>query len=701
MSQPNTRQPASVPTARPAAVLPVGTPRGPFGVQPGDPDLRLRPAELDRLLQQLGKEAEPELALLGPLESVRFLARAKRTLRDSWGSIAALYGAENADALSIAFACVAAKATAGRSLGLRELDAEREVDPHWFQQPTQLGYVAYCERFGPTVADVEARVPYLSDLGVTYFHLMKVLEPRPEPNDGGFAVADYRNVDPNLGTLEDLKSLAAALRGAGISLCVDLVMNHTAREHPWAVAARNGDADKRAYYITYPDRTEPDIWEQSLPEVFPEIAPGNFTFSDEMNAWVWTTFNNYQWDLNYANPEVFSEMLETILFLANVGIDVLRLDAVAFTWKRAGTNCQNQPEAHLIAQVLRSFTELAAPGVLLKAEAIVGPRELTGYLGAHGAHGERAECQLAYHNQLMVMIWSALASRDAILLSTAMRRLSPTPSGAAWATYVRCHDDIGWAVDDADAAAAGINGAMHRSFLASFYRGDFPGSFAEGTSFSVNEETGDERTCGSTASLAGLSQAIRNVDVEGVALAVKRITLAYGLAASFGMPLVYMGDEVGLCNDLTYLKVAAHADDSRWMQRPRMDWDAVARSNDPETIEYQIRTALLHLFETRAATRALTQGGDTWIVDAGDPRVFAFGRYHPREGRLLGVANMSEVELDLSPEMFAGVGLSTTATDVLHTPGVGVWDGRLHLPALTLAWFTDGLGDQVVPPLPA
>jgi amylosucrase len=661
-------------------------------------DTRLRPMDLERLLARLGKEAEVELAGLGPVESVRFLARARRAIRDSWGSIATLYGAERADTITMNFALVAARAASTRSLSLRQLDAAREVDPSWFQHPNHLGYVAYCERFGPTIADVELKVPYLRELGVTYFHLMKVMKARPEPSDGGFAVADYRDVDPSLGTLADLESLATRLRGAGVSLCLDLVMNHAAREHPWAVAARAGDLEKRAYFITYPDRTEPDLWEESLPEVFPEIAPGNFTFDDDLQAWVWTTFNRYQWDLNYANPAVLGEMLDTILFLGNIGVDVLRLDAVAFTWKRHGTNCQNQPEAHLIAQVLRSFTQLAAPAVLLKAEAIVGPRELTGYLGAHGAFGERAECQLAYHNQLMVMIWSALASRDAVLLSASMKRLSPTPAGAGWATYVRCHDDIGWAVDDADAAAAGINGAMHRAFLASFYRGDFPGSFAEGASFSVNELTGDERTCGSTASLAGLSRAIRNADVAGVSLAIRRIALAYGLAASFGMPLLYMGDEVGLCNDLTYLDEPAHADDSRWMQRPRMDWDAVARSTDPDTVEFQIRSALLRVFHTRAVTGALTQGGDSWIVDVDDPRVFAFGRYHPREGRLLGVANMAEVEVTVTPDVFGRVGLSTMATEVLHTPGVGVWDGRLHLPPLTLAWFTDGLGDQVVPP---
>ena len=660
------------------------------------------PAQLSRidtetLLSRFAKVSEAVLDSLGPIESARFLARARRAIQDGWGPLARLYGADRADDLVVEFGVQAATAAANRPVSLRRLDAVREVEPTWFQDSVQLGYVAYCERFGPTVGDVESRVSYLEELGVTYLHLMNVIEPRPEPNDGGFAVADYRNVDPALGTIRDLEVLAESLRSSGISLCVDLVMNHTAREHQWAVAARAGDEDKRAYYIAFPDRTEPDRWEASLPEVFPEMAPGNFTYDDDLKSWVWTTFNSYQWDLNYRNPAVLGEMLAAILYLANVGVDVFRLDAVAFTWKRLGTNCQNQPEAHLIAQLLRSFTQLGAPGVLLKAEAIVGPRELTGYLGAHGDQGERAECQLAYHNQLMVLIWSALASRDAILLQTSMKRLSPTPSGAGWATYVRCHDDIGWAIDDDDAAAAGISGALHRSFLADFYRGDFPGSFAEGAAFSVNEETGDERTCGTTASLAGLSRAVRADDGLAIRRAIRRISLAYGLAASFGMPLLYMGDEVGQCNDLSYLEDPTHADDSRWMQRPRMDWDAVARSEEPGTVEFEIRTALTHVFRTRAATGALVQGGDVWIVETDDQRVFAFGRYHPRRGRLLGVANVAEVEVDIALTVFEAVGLSRRSLDVLGTPGVGIWDDRLHIPPLTLAWFTDSLGECVVP----
>ena len=644
-----------------------------------------------------GSKLSALLAPVGATDRARFLARLERCRRDGLPAVAALYGAEPADAILGLLTAAAASAFVARSAELCELDAAREVDRAWFQAPDRLGYVAYCEQFGPKIGDVEAQVGYLESLGVNYFHLMKVVKARPEPNDGGFAVVDYCDVDPTLGNLSDLRSLATRLRHAGISLCLDFVMNHTAMEHPWAEAARAGDEAKRAYYLTYPDRVEPDEWETTLPEVFPEIAPGNFTWNDQLSAWVWTTFNRYQWDLNYANPAVLVEMLHSMLFLANVGVEVVRLDAVAFTWKRKGTNCQNQPEAHLIAQLLRMFTNLAAPGVLVKAEAIVGPRELTAYLGAHGEYGQRPECHLAYHNQLMVMIWSALASRDAVLLNGAMRRLSPTPHDAGWATYVRCHDDIGWAVDDADAASVGVNGARHRNFLANFYRGDFPGSFAAGASFSVNAETGDERTCGSTASLAGLERALDSGRPADVDRAIQRIVLSYGLAASFGMPLLYMGDEVGLRNNTSYLTDPERCDDSRWMQRPRMDWAAVDRTTQAGTVEQRVHVALQHLFGSRKRTAALTQGGDAWVVEVDHPGVFAFGRFHPREGRLLGLANFAETEVTIASDVFERTGLTTSAREVLGTPGVAIADGRVHLPALSLAWFTDDLADHAVP----
>jgi amylosucrase len=381
------------------------------------------------LFQDLSEAARARVdAALAGVESgerVRFVARLSRHLSQIAGPLAAIYpGRTDAEIRSIVeLLCVrAATGFSQRPPDLRALDTAREGDPAWFQRPDRIGYVAYVDRFAGTLPAVRSRFGLLEELGVTYLHLMSVLRPREGANDGGFAILDYGDVDPALGTWDDLATLAADLRARGISLCLDLVMNHTAAEHRWAQLAREGSSRHRDYYLVFPDRSEPDRYEATLPEVFPEMAPGNFTWDEGLQGWVWTTFNTYQWDLNYANPAVVHEMLGVMLDLANVGAEVLRLDAIAFTWKRLGTDCQNQPEAHLLAQVFRALMAVAAPGVVLKAEAIVPPRQLVPYLGAH--ERRREECHLAYHNQLMVMLWNSLAQQDARL---ARRRSATCP----------------------------------------------------------------------------------------------------------------------------------------------------------------------------------------------------------------------------------------------------------------------------------
>ena len=264
------------------------------------------------------------------------------------------------------------------------------------------------------------RLPYIRELGLSYLHLMPLLRSRAGENDGGYAVADYRAVEPALGTTDDLRRLSAALHDEGMTLCIDLVINHTAREHDWAQRATAGDAAFRDFYLTYPDRTKPDAFERTLPLVFPDFKPSNFTWSEALGRWVWTTFNEWQWDLDYANPAVFAAMLENLLFLANAGVDVLRLDAVPFMWKRLGTNCQNQPEVHELLQAYRAIVRVVAPAMAFKAEAIVSPHDLVGYLGT-GRHAGR-ECDLAYHNSLMVLLWSTLATRRVDLMTRTLRR---------------------------------------------------------------------------------------------------------------------------------------------------------------------------------------------------------------------------------------------------------------------------------------
>ncbi len=473
-------------------------------------------AEYERARARLGGDAA-------------FAVRLERFFTELRDPLVAVYGADArfAAAWERLLAAIA-RTAAERPAELRVLDHEREITGDWLHREQAVGYVAYVDRFAGTLQGVRERLPYLRELGVTYLHLMPLLAARPAPNDGGYAVVDYGAVEPALGTMHDLRALADELRAAGMALCIDVVLNHTAAEHPWT--ARPG------FYRGFPDRTEPDAYERTIPDVFPDTAPGSFTEVD--GRWMWTTFNAYQWDLDYANPEVFVAMTEAMLELAEVGVDVLRLDAAPFLWKRLGTNCQNQPEVHELLQAFRAAMRIAAPAVAFKAEAIVAPRDLVSYLGM-GKH-EGKECDLAYHNVLMVLLWSALASGRVALLTSALSAMPPVPPGAGWVTYVRCHDDIGWAITDEDAARAGEDAHLHRVFLADFYAGDFPGSFARGARFQP-EPSGEARTCGSTASLAGLESAESELAVE---LAIRRILLLYAIVfAHGGLPLIYMGPQ--------------------------------------------------------------------------------------------------------------------------------------------------------------
>ena len=582
-----------------------------------------------------------------------------------------------------------------RKESLRHLDIDREADPSWFQASSMIGYVAYADRFGGTLDGVRSRLDYLAEMHVTYLHLMSVLRSRQGANDGGYAVVDYGDVDPALGSRQDLELLADQLHDRGISLCLDLVMNHTAREHQWAQMARAGSAEHRAYYMVYPDRTEPDRFEASLPEVFPEIAPGNFTWDTELNGWVWTTFNAYQWDLNYANPEVLFEMLRVMLDLANVGVDVLRLDAVAFTWKRLGTNCQNQAEAHLIAQVYRALLAIAAPATLLKAEAIVAPADLLPYLGVH--HLERPECHLAYHNQLMVMLWSSLASGDTTLAVRALGALPATPASAGWVNYVRCHDDIGWAVSDADGAAVGLSAADHRAYLARFYRGDVDGSFARGAAFSSNPDNGDERTCGTAAALCGVELATRSGDPALIATAIKRLGLVYSVMFGFGgIPLIYMGDELALGNDLSYLDSVDLADDSRWMHRPFMPWKVADRRSQVGTVEQQVFSSIRHLADVRRAQQSMTAGGQTWLHDLPDSAVLGWARLHPHFGRFYGLANMADRTAYVPAPALQWAGL-IRPREVLRLGDLTQVGDQLILQPYGVAWFVDDADGPLQP----
>ncbi len=587
------------------------------------------------------------------MEAVAFVARVEHNLLDIYEPLDVLYGGEHDTAeLFERLVLMSLDSAAARPGELRWLDRRREIDPGWYQRARNLGYVCYVDRFSGTLDKLPERLDYLAELGITYLHLMPLLKPREGENDGGYAVADYQAVDPRLGTIEDLENVATALRQRGISLCVDLVVNHTAREHDWARGWLADDPRYRDFYTAFPDRDMPDAYEATIAEVFPDRAPGSFTWFGEANAgaggWVWTTFWSYQWDLNWANPGVFAAMLATIGQLANRGVEIIRLDAVPFMWKRLGTSCLNQPEVHTLVQALHALTKLSAPAVVFKAEAIVAPDDLVPYLGGHDRF--RPECELAYHNQLMVMLWSSLATREAGLANQSLRRMRAIPREASWVTYVRCHDDIGWAVSDQDAAAVGWDAFQHRRFLNDFFSGRFAGSYARGARFQENPVTGDARISGSAASLCGVEAALDAGDPHALELAIRRLVLLHAVTYGFGgIPLLYMGDELALRNDYSFLANPALADDNRWMHRPQMDWDAAERRNEPDSLEGKVFGWIRRLAAARRETLALRTGGETGLLDLGDRRILAWRRRHPRSGIFLGLANFSETDVWIEP----------------------------------------------------
>ena len=521
-----------------------------------------------------------------------------------------------------------------RPAELKSLDEKREADPFWFLSEKMAGGVLYVDLFSDNLSKLSDHIPYFKKLGLTYLHLMPVFAVPRGDNDGGYAVSDYRAVNPDIGTMDELSSLATALREEGISLVLDFVFNHTSDEHAWALKAKSGDPDLMAYYFTFPNRELPDQFQKYIRDIFPTIRKGSFTWCEELGRWVWTTFNSNQWDLNYSNPEVFRAMAEEMFFLANQGVEVLRLDAVAFIWKRLGTNCENQPEAHTIIRAFNAMVKIVAPCLLFKSEAIVHPDEVIRYI-----HPD--ECQLSYNPLLMALLWEALATREVKLLEHSLKNRNRIPAGCSWVNYVRCHDDIGWTFDDQDARNIGIDPVGHRYFLSKFFTGEFPGAFARGVPFQFNADTGDVRISGTLSSLAGLEDAIEKQDNELIERAVRRINLLRSVQISIGgIPLLYIGDEWGMLNDYTYLNDPTKVNDSRWVHRSRKRWEAREDLTDQDTLEWRFFHEMVKLVNLRKKLPALQNGGMA-VIDTGNPHLFGYIRAFDGQ-KILIINNFSE-----------------------------------------------------------
>ncbi|MEJ2309002.1 MAG: alpha-amylase family glycosyl hydrolase [Gammaproteobacteria bacterium] len=578
---------------------------------------------------------------------------------------------------------------------LKKLDVIREKDHNWFLSQEWVGMALYADGFAGNLEQMRTHLGYLQELGVNMVHVMPIQECPKAASDGGYAVSNFREVDERFGTLDDMRALAKNMRKRNILLTLDVVVNHTSDEHEWAERARQGDRRYLDYYYIFEDRNIPDMFEETMPEIFPETAPGNFTFDERMQKWVMTVFNDYQWDLNYSNPAVFIEMLDIILYWANKGADIVRLDAVAFLWKKMGTNCQNEREAHLILQLMKDCSQVTAPGVLFIAEAIVAPVEIIKYFGEDAVIAK--ECEIAYNATYMALLWEAVATKNAKLLTHGIQSLPDKLDRATWLNYVRCHDDIGLGFDDADIAKAGYEPSAHRRFLVDWFTGAFDGSPARGVIFGHNSKTGDARISGSLASLVGLQSALESGDEIAIQQSIDIILLMHGMIMSFGgIPLLYYGDEIGTLNDLSFLEDEYKAKDTRWIHRPRIDWEKAELRHIHGSVEERIFSGLKKMIAVRKSIRAFSDYNNRELLESGNPHLFVFMRTNPflQNDNVLVVANFDSTPQSLSLDDLGNRGQFAYGElqDLYSGESPKCFKDQLVIPPFSFYWLTDRRG---------
>jgi amylosucrase len=523
---------------------------------------------------------------------------------------------------------------------LKSQDIDRLKSGNWYQSEKLVGMQLYVEHFNKDLKGLQEKIPYFKTLGVNFLHLMPITTRPKGESDGGYAVNNYLEVDPKYGSKEDLLELTTAFRKNGIYLMLDFVVNHTSNEFSWAKKAKKGDKKYQGYYYTYEDFTIPAEFEKTLPEVFPETSPGNFTYIPEMEKWVMTVFNSYQWDLNYTNPEVFLEMLTNLVKLTDLGVDVVRFDALAFLWKKIGTISQNLPEAHSLISLFRMCLQVVAPGSILLAEAIVAPTNIIKYFGEDEKQGN--ECEIAYNASLMALLWNSIATKKTLLLYKSLMHVPSKPKDGTWINYIRCHDDIGLGYENHLIEELGWNPNMHRKFLLDYYCRRLDWSPAMGMLFMYNPKTGDGRITGSTASLLGLEKGIQTKNEDLIEESVRKIIMLHGITLAFGgIPLIYAGDEIGTLNDYSFQTDDAKKGDSRWVNRPMQDWNAITKLNQKDTPQSKIFLALQHLIQIRKDHEVFADNNNLELYHTGNDHIFSFERTQGYKG-LLVLCNFDE-----------------------------------------------------------
>ncbi len=532
-----------------------------------------------------------------------------------------------------------------RSDSLKALDRKREKDPDWYRGNDIVGMMLYVDSFADNLQGVIKKLDYFTESGVNYVHLMPLLQSPKEHSDGGYAVSDFRSVQPELGTIDDLRELTDKCHKRGISCCLDFVMNHTSDEHEWAKAARAGDETARGRYFFFDNRDIPNEYERTVPQVFPTTAPGNFTHLPDGKI-VMTTFYPYQWDLDYSNPMVFNDMTANMLYLANAGIDVIRLDAVPYIWKELGTQCRNLPQVHSIVRMMRIICEIVCPSVLLLGEVVMEPSKIAPYFGTV----EKPECNMLYNVTTMASTWNSVATRDVRLLERQMNELAKLPNNYVFLNYLRCHDDIGWGLDYDWLRERGMEQAPHKKYLNDYFTGKFEGSISRGELYNDDPILQDARLCGTTASLCGIEAALWDKDQKALDLAIEAdIMLHAFMFTQSGIPVIYSGDEVGQLNDYMY-----HADinkkfDSRYLHRGKFDWKLAAERKNPDSYQGKVFNALRKLEKLRAENPVFEAQANFYPIVTDSQSVLGLCREYKGQ-KLLALFNFCENERTVTLE---------------------------------------------------
>lgn len=541
---------------------------------------------------------------------------------------------------------------------LRLQDVARLASGTWYQSEQIVGMQLYVENFNKDLKGLKEKIPYLLDLGINFLHIMPITERPKGESDGGYAVNSYHKVDKKYGSQKDLLDITKAFRDKGILLMLDFVVNHTSDEYSWAKKAKKGSPKYQQYYYTFNDRTIPDEFEKTLPEVFPETSPGNFTYIPEMEKWVMTVFNSYQWDLNYTNPDVFMDMLANLVKMVNLGVDLVRFDALAFLWKKIGTISQNQPEAHILVSLFRMCLQIVAPGTIFLAEAIVAPTDIIKYFGEGPREGN--ECELAYNASLMALLWNSIATKKTGLLYKSMFNVPKKPASCTWINYVRCHDDIGLGYEDRFIREMGWDPNQHRKFLLDYYCQKLDWSPATGLLFMYNPKTGDGRITGSAASLLGLEKGIATKNTKMVDHALAKIVLLHGVVLSYGgIPMIYAGDEIATLNDYSYLDDESKQNDSRWVNRPKQDWQAIEKLKNKDLASSKIYHKLKQMLAIRKSNPTLADNDNLNLIESGNDHILVYERTGKNDANILVICNFDEIPQIIDSSLVLKLGYFT------------------------------------------